>query len=233
MRVDLEQREIALAFLRAADVAVDGVAGAQAEAADLRGRDVDVVGAGQVVRFRRAQEAEAVRQHFDDAFADDVGLARRELLEDAEHQLLLAHGRGVLDLELFGKGDELGRSLGLEVLEFHFPHTNVLWKLASGGVESKASLARRRGKARRSLGSEGFGAPDPMHRPAPIHWSQNSTASAYVRWDAPKIRKDGTSGKGRESDCALGNASTRQNGFTTTRITMTIIRTVGTSLIIR
>ena len=70
--VDLEQREIALALLRAADLAVDGVAGAQAEAADLRGRDVDVVGAGQVVRLRRAQEAEAVGQHLDDAFADDV-----------------------------------------------------------------------------------------------------------------------------------------------------------------
>ena len=66
-------------------------------------------GPGQVVGFRRAQEAEAVGQHLDDAFADDVDLARRELLEDGEHQLLLAHGAGVLDLELFGEGDELGR----------------------------------------------------------------------------------------------------------------------------
>ena len=112
-RIDLEQREVALAFLRAADVAVDGIAGAQAEAADLRGRDVDVVRTRQIIRFRRSQKAEAVRQHLDDAFADDVGFARRELLEDAEHQLLLAHGRGVLDLELLGKRDELGRGLGL------------------------------------------------------------------------------------------------------------------------
>jgi hypothetical protein len=36
-RVDLEQREIAFAFLGAADMTVDGIAGAQAEAADLRG----------------------------------------------------------------------------------------------------------------------------------------------------------------------------------------------------
>ncbi len=49
-------------LLGAADLAFDRVAGAQAEAADLRGRDVDVVGAGQVVGFRRAQEAEAVLQ---------------------------------------------------------------------------------------------------------------------------------------------------------------------------
>ena len=124
-RVDLEKGEIALAVFRGADVAVDGVAGAQAEAADLRGRDVDVVGAGQVVRFRRAQEAEAVGEHFDHAFADDVDFLRGELLQDREHQLLLAHGRGVLDLMFFSKGEELGRILGLEVLEFHFPHTGM------------------------------------------------------------------------------------------------------------
>ena len=35
--VDLEQREVALGFLGWADVALDGVAGAQVEAADLRG----------------------------------------------------------------------------------------------------------------------------------------------------------------------------------------------------
>src|SRR5581483_2710456 len=61
-----------------------------------------------------------------------------ELLEDAEHQLLLAHGRGVLDFKLFGKGYEFGWSLGLEFLEFHFPHGDVLngnW--ASGSVGKK------------------------------------------------------------------------------------------------
>ncbi len=121
-RVDLEQSEIAFAFLRRADVAVDGVAGAQAETADLAWADVDVVGAGEVVRFRRAQKAEAVGQHFDDAFADDVDLLRRQLLEDGEQQLLLAHGAGVLDFVFFGELHQLGRCFGLEVLEFHFPH---------------------------------------------------------------------------------------------------------------
>ena len=80
-------------------------------------------GPGQIVRFRRAQEAEAVRQHFDDAFADDVDFLGRELLEDREHLLLLAHGRGVLDRVLFGKGKQFGGGFGLEVLEFHFPHS--------------------------------------------------------------------------------------------------------------
>ncbi len=115
-RVDLEECEIALALFGAANMAVDGVAGAQSEAADLRGRDVNIVRPRQVIRFRRAQEAEAVRQNLDNAFADNVGLARRELLEDAEHQLLLAHRRGVFDLELLGKSDELSGRLRLELL---------------------------------------------------------------------------------------------------------------------
>jgi hypothetical protein len=61
-RLDLEQREVALAVLGRADLPGDGVAGAQVEAADLRGRDVDVVGPGQIVVVGRAQEAEAVGQ---------------------------------------------------------------------------------------------------------------------------------------------------------------------------
>ena len=129
-RVDLEQREIALAFLRGADVAFDGVAGAQTETADLAWRNIDVVGPGQIIRFRRAQKAEAVGEHLDDAFADDVDFLGRELLEDREHQLLLAHGAGVFDLMFFGEGDEFGRGLGLEVLEFHFPH----WGFTSLGA---------------------------------------------------------------------------------------------------
>ena len=109
-RVDLEEGEVALALLGAADLALDGIAGPEREAADLRGRDVDVVGAGEVVGVGRAQEAEAVLEHFDDALADDLGVARGELLEDREHQLLFAERARVLDVELFGEGKELGRT---------------------------------------------------------------------------------------------------------------------------
>ena len=69
--VDLDQREVALAVLRRADLAFDRVAGVQVEAADLRRRDVDVVGAGEVAGVGRAQEAEAVGQHFEHAVAED------------------------------------------------------------------------------------------------------------------------------------------------------------------
>ena len=111
-------------------MAFDGVAGAQAEAADLAWRNVDIVGSGQIVRFGRAQKAETVGKHFDDTFADDVDFLGRELFEDCKHQLLLAHGAGVFDLMFFSESDEFGRSLGLEVLEFHFPH----WGLTSLGA---------------------------------------------------------------------------------------------------
>ena len=107
--VDLEQGEVALAVLRAADLALDRVAGAQREAADLGRRDVDVVGTWQIIGIRRAQEAEAVLQHLDDADAGDFGLLAGELLQRREHQLLLAHGAGVLDAGLLGKAEQFGR----------------------------------------------------------------------------------------------------------------------------
>ena len=83
-------------------------------------------GTGQVVRIGRAQEAEAVLQHLDDAGADDLDLARRQLLEDGEHELLLAHRARVLDLELLGEGDEFGGGFGFQVLKFDFPHRGTL-----------------------------------------------------------------------------------------------------------
>ena len=121
-RVDLEQREIALAFLRAADRSLDRIAGLQRKAPDLRGRDVDVVRTRQIIGVGRAEEAETVLQHFDDAVADDLDVLAGQLLEDREHQFLLAHDAGVLDLERFGVSDQLRRLLVLEFGKFHFLH---------------------------------------------------------------------------------------------------------------
>ena len=80
----------------------------------------------QIVRIGRTEEAESVLQHLDDAGADDLGVPGGELLENGEHELLLAHRARVLDLEVFGKGDELGRSLGFQVLKLDFPHRGTL-----------------------------------------------------------------------------------------------------------
>src|SRR5262245_36484732 len=103
-------------------MAFDCVAGAQPEASDFAWRDINVVRPGEVIGFRRAQEAESVGKDLDHAFADDVDFLSSELLEDREHQLLLAHGAGIFDRVFFSESDEFGRCLGLEVLEFHFPH---------------------------------------------------------------------------------------------------------------
>jgi hypothetical protein len=101
-RVHLDQREVALAFLGRANLAGDRVAGAQIEAADLRGRDVNVVGAGQVVVLGGAQEAEAVRQAFEHAFGEDQAALFRLRLQDLEDQFLLAKAGGVLHAHVLG-----------------------------------------------------------------------------------------------------------------------------------
>ena len=88
-RLDAEQREVALVLLRRADLAGDDGAGAQAEAADLARRDVDVVGAGQVVVVGAAEEAEAVGQDLERALAEHQAVLLDPLLEDLEDQVLL------------------------------------------------------------------------------------------------------------------------------------------------
>ena len=113
--VDLDEREVALAFLGRADLAGDGVAGAQIEAADLRGRDIHVVGAGQVVVLGRAQEAEAVGQAFEHAFGEDQAALLGLGLQDLEDQLLLAQSGGAGHVHVLGHLVEL---LDAHVFEF-------------------------------------------------------------------------------------------------------------------
>ena len=121
-RIDLKQREIALPFLGTANQPFHRIAGAQAEPADLRRRNINVVGTGQIIRIGRAKEAEAILQDFDDAFANDFDVAARQLFQNREHQLLLAHDRSVLDFVFFREGKQLGRRLKLQVLQFNFLH---------------------------------------------------------------------------------------------------------------
>ena len=104
---DLEKGEIALAFLGGANRTFGGVAGTQAETADLGRGNVDVVGAGQVVGFRGSQEAKTVLQDFHDALAGDLNLAVGQLLEDGEQHVLLAHGRRILDFQFLGKSQQI------------------------------------------------------------------------------------------------------------------------------
>ncbi len=105
--LDLDEGEVPLAFLRRADLARDRVARAQAELPDLGRRDVDVVRAREVVVLGSAQEAEAVRQHLENALREDEAEALGLRLQDLEDQLLLAQRRRALDLEVLGDLDEL------------------------------------------------------------------------------------------------------------------------------
>ena len=83
---------------------------------------------------------------------------------------------------------------------------NVLWKSGRRRVGNcNAADRKEKKKCRRSWVARSFGAPVPMHQPAPIHWSQNPIASAYVRWDGVKIGKQSASGK-RPNVLCTGNA---------------------------
>ena len=118
-RVDLEQREVALAFLRAADMTVDRVAGAQAEAADLRRRDVDVIRAGQVVVIGGAQEAEAVGQGLEDAVAVDFTFVGCGVLQEREDEVLASHAADAFDVQLRAHMNELAHLLALQLCQIH------------------------------------------------------------------------------------------------------------------
>src|SRR5690606_21160201 len=112
------ERDVALAILRAADAAGDVVAGTQVEAADLAGRDVDVVRAGQVAGVGRAQEAVAVRQDFQHAVAGDALWMPGQDLEQGEGDVLLAHARhAFVQAQLLGDLQQLVRRHALEVVE--------------------------------------------------------------------------------------------------------------------
>ncbi len=115
--VDFDEGKISLAVFRRANLAIDGVAIAQAKAADLVGRHIDVVGAGEVIRLRAAQKAEPVRQDFDDACAADLDAALGQLFQDREHHVLRAQGVRVLHLQLLSIGEEFSRRFALQLLE--------------------------------------------------------------------------------------------------------------------
>jgi hypothetical protein len=128
-RVDLQQRKVAFAFLRAPDRPFDGIPGLQREATDLRRGNIDIVGAGEVVGIRRAQKAETILKHFDDAFADNFNILAGKHLQDRKHQFLLAHRAGIFDFERFGERQQIRRGFTLKFLKLHFSHevTNTLY----------------------------------------------------------------------------------------------------------
>ncbi|MNM74426.1 hypothetical protein D3C81_861870 [compost metagenome] len=118
-RVDLQQREVALALFRRSNLADDGVAGAQVEAADLAGRDVDVVRAGQIGRVGGTQEAEAILKNLQHAIARDFLAAFRVLLQQREDDVLFARTSHVFQAHGIGHFQQFGNRLLLEFGQIH------------------------------------------------------------------------------------------------------------------
>ena len=113
--VELDQREIALAVLRRADLAFDGVAGVQIETADLGRRDVDVVGACEVADVGRPQEAEAVGQYLEHAVTEDRLTFLRAILQQRKDEFLLPQPVGAIDLGGIGHLEQLADVQSLEL----------------------------------------------------------------------------------------------------------------------
>jgi hypothetical protein len=88
----------------------DGVAGAQIEAADLAGRDIDVIRPGHVGAVGGAQEAEAILQNLQHPVAVDLLAILGVRLEDGKDDILLArtggafHAHGLGDIDDSGSG---------------------------------------------------------------------------------------------------------------------------------
>ncbi len=117
--VDLDEGEVALTVLGGPDLAFHRVTGVQVEASDLARRYVDVVGAGEVGRIGRTQEAEAVRQHLHHAIAVDRLAFFGPVLQQREDQFLLAQAVGAFDVVGNGHFEQLADVEGLELRELH------------------------------------------------------------------------------------------------------------------
>ena len=117
--VDLEQGKVAFVVLRRADLAADGIAGAQVEAANLARRDIDVVGTGEIGTVSAAQKAETVLQDLQNPVAEDILALPGLGLEQAEYDVLLAHARGVIAAHFLEQIDKFGNGFFLEFAEVH------------------------------------------------------------------------------------------------------------------
>ena len=112
-RLDAQQAEVLLALLRRPHLAGDEVAGAQAEPADLRLRDVDIVRPGQEALL--PQEAEAVLDDIEHAGAEDVALLLRLRLQEAIDEVLPPQSRRVRQPPIVRHLQQFFLALGIEI----------------------------------------------------------------------------------------------------------------------
>ena len=114
-----EKREVPFPFLGRPDFAHHRVTGAEVEALDLGGGDVDVVGAVQVIEVLGAQKAVAFGQDFEDTLAIERRIRFEQRLLDAEDELLLAKARDAGELQGFCERQEFRNRLSLQLGDVH------------------------------------------------------------------------------------------------------------------
>ena len=106
------------------------------------GRDVDVVGAGQIVVVGGAKEAVAVGQDFEHAFGEDVAFFFALGLKNLEDQVLLAEAAGTGDFEGARNAAQLGNVF---FFQFSDRHDHLREGVSGGPERGKYSRNNRRG----------------------------------------------------------------------------------------
>ena len=115
----MEQGEEFFVFVRGADATVDGIARAQVEAFDLRRRNVDIVGAGEIVIVGRPQKTEPLGERFEHALAPNLAALSRLRLEYAVDEFLPAEVGGVFDVERGGFFEQLRNVHAFNIFDEH------------------------------------------------------------------------------------------------------------------
>ena len=113
--IDFQKSEVTLAFFRGTDLTFNRVTGTVIEFPHLARRNVNIVRTRTAGNSpREAQEAKAIRQHFQNTFTGDVIINLfPHAFQNGKQHILFAHRAGALNIMLFRYGKELGGSFRL------------------------------------------------------------------------------------------------------------------------
>ena len=142
--LDFQHREESLFVLWRPDFAQNQIPRAQAKTADLRGRHIDILRAGQIIVDRGAKKPEIVRQNFKDALAYDIAAASGMRLKNLKSQLMLSKSAQTFKLQLISQRQQFGNSLALHLVKIQRHALAISWGfLNSRGLAHR--IAARRG----------------------------------------------------------------------------------------
>ena len=142
--LNLEQREKALLVLGRTNLAGDEIAGLQVKTANLGRRDINILGAGEVIETAGAQEAEALRQYFQNTFREQNPGALGIFLQKLKNQFVFPHGAEIFDTHFTGLGVEVRHGHRLKFSDVH-----AGWRRAAGSRSGFVGFLRFDGTGRR------------------------------------------------------------------------------------